>query len=317
MSTRPRPPGDEPVTNLAELGDLDLVSAEGSTGEEGDIDAAPADDRHENVRGYKPAAPEAVAEAAGAPPVELHDMLRDIGEASWGAPTAFPETVHGPDDRVQITRTKNFPWRVHCSLRIVAADDSLWIGTGWFVGPRLLVTAGHVVFIKHSGVPGRDGWVKTVDVVPGRNGNEQPFGSATSTHFHSVKGWTEDGDEKFDYGAIVLDEPLGDRTGWFGFAAYTDLQGVRGNISGYPGDKPAGTQWYDSRVIDSTTDRKVFYDIDTFGGQSGAAVYRIRDGKRVAFGVHAYGGARVNSATRINRFVFDNITAWKEASEAG
>ena len=56
--------------------------------------------------------------------------------------------MHGPDDRVQITRTQNYPWRVHCSLRIVAADNSLWIGTGWFVGPRLLVTAGHVVYIK-------------------------------------------------------------------------------------------------------------------------------------------------------------------------
>ena len=81
--------------------------------------------------------------------------------------------------------------------------------------------------------------------------------------------------------------------------------------------RQAARQWYDSRVIDSSTDRKVFYDFDTFGGQSGAAVYRILNGQRTAFGVHAYGGARVNSATRINRFVFDNIAAWKSASEGG
>ena len=29
----------------------------------------------------------------------------------------------------------------------------MWIGTGWFIGPHTLMTAGHVVFIKNSGVP--------------------------------------------------------------------------------------------------------------------------------------------------------------------
>ena len=46
-----------------------------------------------------------------------------------------------------------YPWRVHASLLITAADGSNWIGTGWFVSPRVLVTAGHCVFIKGSGVP--------------------------------------------------------------------------------------------------------------------------------------------------------------------
>jgi V8-like Glu-specific endopeptidase len=316
MNGQRRPGGDEPVTNVTELGEDDLVSNGASTGE-GDADPVPDDDGHEKVRGYIPTTPTPATEAETEPVVELRDVLRDIGEASFGPPDAFPETVHGPDDRVQITKTQNYPWRAHCSLRIVAADNSLWIGTGWFVGPRLLVTAGHVVFIKNSGVPGRDGWVKSIAAVPGRNGRQQPFGMSTSTRFHSVRGWTEDGDEKFDYGAIVLPDPLGDRTGWFAFAAYADVTGFRGNISGYPGDKPAGTQWYDTRVIDSSTDRKVFYDIDTFGGQSGAAVYRILNGQRTAFGIHAYGGARVNSATRITRNAFDNIAAWKTASESG
>jgi V8-like Glu-specific endopeptidase len=310
MNAQPWPPGDEPVTNLMDVGADELVSGEASVGA-GEAEPAPGDHGYERIEGYEPV-PRAEPEAEMVAPVELQDMLRDIGEASFGPPDAFPETVHGRDDRVRITATGTYPWRVHAALRIAAADDSLWIGTGWFVGPRLLVTAGHVVFIKNSGVPGRDGWVKSIDVVPGRNGSEQPFGAVTSRRFHTVKGWTDDADEKYDYGAIVLDEPLGDQTGWFAFASYADLAGVRGNISGYPADKPAGTQWYDSRVIDSVSDRKVFYDIDTFGGQSGSAVYRIIDGQRVAFGVHADGGARVNSATRINRFVFDNITAWKD-----
>jgi hypothetical protein len=61
--------------------------------------------------------------------------------------------VHGPDDRVQISNTSVYPWRVHASLLITAADGSRWIGTGWFIGPHTLMTAGHVVYIKNSGVP--------------------------------------------------------------------------------------------------------------------------------------------------------------------
>jgi V8-like Glu-specific endopeptidase len=55
----------------------------------------------------------------------------------------------------------------------------------------------------------------------------------------------------------------------------------------------------------------VFYDIDTAGGQSGSAVYRIVNGSRYGFAIHAYGGATTNSGTRITTPVFNNLVAWK------
>ena len=241
--------------------------------------------------------------------------LRDIAEASFGPPPPHAETVHGPDDRVRITATSTYPWRAHASLLITAADNSQWIGTGWFIGPHTLMTAGHVVHIKGSGVAGRDGWVKRIQGMPGRNGAALPFGTVTSTSFRSVTGWTNSasGDENFDYGAILLPTQLGNTTGWFGFGVYADadLLGTVGNISGYPGDKPGGTQWYDARKIAAVNARKVFYDIDTAGGQSGSAVYRIINGARYAFAVHAYGGATTNSGTRIITAVYNNMVAWK------
>lgn len=241
--------------------------------------------------------------------------LRDIAEASFGPPPPQEETVHGPDNRVQITTTSVYPWRAHASLLITAADNSQWIGTAWFIGPHTLATAGHVVYIKGSGVAGRDGWVKRIQVMAGRNGASLPYGSVTSTNFRSVTGWTNSasGDENYDYGAIILPSQLGNTTGWFGIGVYSDadLLGTVGNISGYPGDKPSGTQWYDARRIASVNTRKVFYDIDTAGGQSGSAVYRIINGGRYAFAVHAYGGATTNSGTRIVTPVFNNLVAWK------
>ncbi len=189
----------------------------------------------------------------------------------------------------------------------------MWIGTGWFIGPHTLMTAGHVVFIKNSGVPGRDGWVKRIVVMPGRNGSSLPYGSVTSSSFHSVVGWTSNGDENYDYGSIIIPNDLGNTVGWLGFGVYSDAELLAsiGNISGYPGDKPTGTQWYDSRRIASVNTRKVYYDIDTAGGQSGSAVYRIIGGDRYGVAIHAYGGVTTNSGTRIIKPVYDNMVAWK------
>lgn len=269
----------------------------------------PSSDGTEAVQGFKFVAEMAEAETFS---VASTKMLPDIGEASFGAPAGI-ETIHGADNRVRITTTSVYPWRAHASLQITAADNSLWIGTGWFIGPHTLMTAGHVVHIKNSGVPGRDGWVKKIQVMPGRNGSSLPFGSVTSTNFRSVVGWTQNGDENYDYGAILIPSELGNTVGWFGFGVFSDadLLASVGNIAGYPGDKPAGTQWYDAHRIASVNTRKVFYDIDTVGGQSGSAVYRIINGNRYGIAVHAYGGATTNSGTRISLPVYNNMLAWK------
>jgi V8-like Glu-specific endopeptidase len=240
------------------------------------------------------------------------ENLRDIGEASFGEPPPQPETVHGPDDRVQIQNTSAYPWRAIASLAITARDNSTWIGTGWFISPRTLITAGHCVYIKNSGVPGRDGWVKSISIMPGRNGGSLPYGAVTSTVFKSVPGWTDQGDENFDYGAIVLPVPLGSTVGVFGVGVFSDstLLSALVNVSGYPGDKPAGTHWYDSRQVAQVNARKIYYDIDTFGGQSGAPVFRVVNGRRIGVAVHAYGGPSTNSGTRINREVYDLMRSW-------
>jgi glutamyl endopeptidase len=78
-----------------------------------------------------------------------------------------------------------------------------------------------------------------------------------------------------------------------------------------PGDKPAGTQWYHWRQVASVNSRKVYYAIDTAGGQSGSAVYRIISGGHYGIAIHAYGGATANSGTRIVQPVFNNLVAWK------
>jgi glutamyl endopeptidase len=245
--------------------------------------------------------------------VEAPDVvLPDIGAASFAQDVQL-ETVHGIDDRVQVNDTHRYPWSATSSLLITARDGSQWIGTAWFVSPRTLVTAGHCVYIANSPMPGRNGWVKSIQVLPGRNGTHLPFGSVTATQFWTVRGWSEHGDENYDYGAIIVPTGVGETVGTLGFGVYgdDDLTGRVTNITGYPGDQPAGTMWYDARAIASTNPSKVHYDIDTAGGQSGAAVYLIEGGQRISVAVHAYGGPSTNSGTRISALVFKNLSDWK------
>ncbi len=85
------------------------------------------------------------------------------------------------------------------------------------------------------------------------------------------------------------------------------------NNSGYPGDKPTGTQWYNAGRITRVTARRLHYMLDTAGGQSGSPTWRSRRGVRHAIGVHAYGSCPYKS-TRITRTVYDNMMRRKNVT---
>jgi V8-like Glu-specific endopeptidase len=264
-------------------------------------------------------------ESAGPVTALGEEYLLDAWYAEYGDPitraalrqpevaAGIMEVVIGDDDRRQVTQiTKSYPWRCICSLLITDNDGNKWIGTGWLIGPRTVITAGHCVYIHRRG-----GWVRSIEVIPGRDGSARPFGSCVATSFRSVTGWTENRDRNYDYAAILLPENCryGDQLGWFGFANFTDatLAGFRVNLSGYPGDKPPGTQWFHSRKLKGINAQTLVYDIDTAGGQSGAPVWAFRNGQRHGVGIHTNGHVSGNSATRINAAVYQNLINWKQA----
>ena len=218
----------------------------------------------------------------------------------------------GSDDRTRILETQADPWRMICALSIKSLFGS-FIGTGWFVGPRTLVTAGHCV---HE--TGMGGWADRIEVSPGdrtrptrrrcrerrrRRGSRRSNllrsrakqkETVEATRFSTVDRWVQTRDPDFDIGAIHLEEPLGEEVGWFSVGALTsqELASFLVNISGYPGDLGNGEeQWFHKNRILKTTARRIFYDVDTFGGQSGSPVwiYESDDAHPLAVGIHAYG----------------------------
>lgn len=220
------------------------------------------------------------------------------------------EVIIGSDNRVRINPTTSYPWRAICALKITAKNGSRWIGTGWLISARTVITAGHCVYMHDQG-----GWAKSIEVIPAMNDASRPYGSASSSTLRSVTGWTDSKNRESDYGAIILPASFrpGATTGFFGFGVKDDayLNASVLNLSGYPGDKGGNQQWFMALKPKSTSSRVITYDIDTIGGQSGAPVWVKVGEARTAVGIHTNGHSSGNSATRIVTAVFNNLVTWK------
>jgi V8-like Glu-specific endopeptidase len=196
---------------------------------------------------------------------------------------------------------------------MVSANGTPMMGTGWLCGDSTLVTAGHCVYNHDSryGV----GAMRKITVYAGRN-KDIWQGDAIATSTNTTKEWVTAGSQANDYAAIQLSKPLGQQLKFFQFAEFPDLdlQNLLVNIAGYPGDKNRsiyGTMWGSVNKITSISDQRLSYLVDTTGGQSGSPVMAF-DGisTHYAIGIHNYGGASSNFATRINSQVFEKISGW-------
>lgn len=236
------------------------------------------------------------------------------------------EATAGSAQRTRVADTRQYPYRAIARLRITDADGKLILGTGFFIGPRTVITAAHCLFVRDNPNPARNGPVRSVEVIPGLDddhGNEfRPFGSSTSTDLRPHSLWVDQGLSMKDYGAIILKpaEPLGNTVGTFGFGVYPNdvLRNVTANVSGYPGPleirpgETAHTQLFHSVPVDNAEmPARVSYRADTSRGHSGAPVWRIIEHRRFAFAIHTIGVATIKVGIRINEDVFADLTAWK------
>lgn len=233
------------------------------------------------------------------------------------------ERVFGSDDRALVPKTTDAPWRWSAALRIKARDGKRFVGTGWFIGPRTLVTAGHCLFMHDHG-----GFAESIEVIPALDGTTRPFQSVVARRFGSVEGWTLKRNSDFDYGAITLESDLAP-VGAFTYAAVPDelLASANLNISGYPADRDGATrQYFHARQIVRVSARRLYYHIDTFGGQSGSAAWitvtpaaAAKVGVaapagakqvRIVVAIHTGGATFSNYGTRITPDLVTNLKKW-------
>ena len=211
-----------------------------------------------------------------------------------------PESVIGPDGRTQVTNTTDYPNRAIAHLEVDFPSSS-GTCTGWFIATNRLATAAHCLYDFAAGE-----WATNIVVIPGRDGTNQPYGSFVATNWYVPSNYVTLGASKFDYGVIKINYNFGN---WFGYmynSNDTFYLNRKATVRGYPGDKTYGTMWTMSGNILEVKATRLYYRIDTYGGQSGSPVYgKYLTCNPCSYAIHTLGGLIKNSATRITKAVFN------------
>lgn len=196
-----------------------------------------------------------------------------------------------------------------CRLVSQFPDGEEESGTGWLVGPRTIITAGHCII--HSKLKTKA--IKIKIYVADFDGVTKV--SPERTHgFEAVSG--------SDYGVIHLNDSI-DGIDFFSIAVKdtATLKASKITVSGYPGEGTtfkgktiaSDRQYVSTSSVGDVTNTRIFYQADTFKGHSGSPVYI--EGRQVV-GIHVKGtdgGDSLNSAIRITDEVANTIKGWIQA----
>ena len=248
-------------------------------------------------------------------------LLNDDGSFNWEAYAELPTLdedvdtydVIGKDDRIAVTNTDEAPYCYTAYLlsSYINKDGtkSSYRGTGFVAGNSMVVTCGHNIY-SHD--VNRKGWANSVTIILQKNGDIEPW-TTSKRKLRSNSGWTQKGQKESDWGIIETEQNLADYVGYGVIASpSTNIVGETVEIPGYPkavkNETNSHKMWTDTGTVsrqDSTG--RVYYDIDTSGGNSGSGVF-INGSTAVA--VHAYGGT-LNSGARITGLLYNMIMRYR------
>lgn len=207
------------------------------------------------------------------------------------------ESVCSGDDRRKVTATTALPYMAICKLYMKAKNGLNLIGTGWLSHRNKLYTAGHCVYDSNYG-----GWMDSIEVVPAQAGRKKPYGSYAAIEMMATKDWINKRSKRFDMGAIKLARQVSHSR----VLIPTLADANEANVCGYPGDRDRGLFQFSMRDAIRKHGGRFFYQIDTFGGQSGAPLLQRSS---QAIGIHNYGGCDNSGSDLYGDFV-DAIENW-------
>lgn len=237
--------------------------------------------------------------------------LLGVDEIMEDLDVAMPEWICGIGDERRPVNSINTPYKMICRLIIHAKNGRQYVGSGFFISPRCIITSGHCVYLSTNRGISYD-WAERIEVIPGGDGTNASFGRQFSRNFKTVKEWSDAKKKGFDIGAIILpDNTLFNNVK--SFFSYEELENTDIQLynSGYPSDKD-GTQWLATSKLDSDSNQLLHYYLDTKGGNSGSPVFFMRNGTPIVVGVHGYGQCP-NAAVKIRPEIVSTFELWKRS----
>ena len=201
----------------------------------------------------------------------------------------------GEDCRKRITKTHDYPYSVHGLVKAYFGDKNEWMfnGSGTLIGPNTVLTAAHVIYNIEYG-----GKANSVEFIPAINKNDTPYGTINAKKIFFPAEFVESGGQQEDYGILILEQEIGEKTGFFGISVLKPevLMKKKYYLYGYPGDlsKTYDEMWGTDLALVKVEDDRIYYQVDTNEGQSGSTIYYEKDGNYFVVGVHTGGDEKGN-----------------------
>ncbi|WGD37885.1 trypsin-like serine protease [Lysinibacter sp. HNR] len=221
-----------------------------------------------------------------------------------------PYAIIGKDERTQVTDISQAPYN-QIPLIQFEKNGSRYSCTGSLVGENTVLTAAHCL----RGRGPTSEWVTNVTATFEKNGPTQSF-KCSAERLIVSEWWTQDKNSTSDWGIIQLDCNAGKVNGHMGYRDLKNNPVTEAWITGYPGDKrqQLGNHYMFQSfgALYPHTDRRFWYLIDTFSGQSGAPIW-FKDDKmgcgECVIGVHttSNAGAQRNSGVRMTTPIKSSI----------
>lgn len=256
----------------------------GRTRDGKEVRKVPGDDVIRAIMGEK-----APGEKQGAIDVDEDPVIERDGQG---------RKIVGKDNRVRVGNADDYPYS---AMGYMAIDDPT-PGQNWsycaaaLISPRIIITAATCLYNHGWGDEQDDGWSDNFEFWPALNGEDhQPYGSATYDTAYVFDGWiteydgTWDSVAAYDVGLVVLDEPIGDSTGYLGYWSFgDDADSLDAYLVGYFDDKkPAFSMWRSRCEIANADILDFWYlhDCDSYYSKGPMFVYDKGEDQRYVVGV--------------------------------
>ncbi|MDE6787999.1 MAG: serine protease [Ruminococcus sp.] len=183
-------------------------------------------------------------------------------------------------------------------------------GTGFVVDEHTIATAAHCVYGKK---------INTIYLFDNNNKPSLTLNSSTIVEYHVPLIYASSESADYDYALITVKEDLSDYM-CFNLGTVTDIKNLKSavSITGFPGEivtgdgtKPVNysvsehNMYTGNSHIYNSSDKRLYYDVDTTSGNSGGPVYltEIYNNKVyytvIAIHTKSGGDGNYNSGTRI------------------
>jgi V8-like Glu-specific endopeptidase len=240
-------------------------------------------------------------------------------------PSPVAENVVGTDDRIRVTNTESYPWNTVGFLGVTFPSGNAYRGSGTIVTPYMVLTGAHMVYNWDT----ERGFVNSVTFSPGQRQMtvggtvSRPYGEITASSWQTNQNYidvskTTMDQFNHDYGAVFFNTSFTS----VGIATYMPVVfsmaptvGDMINLAGYPGsvqgESYSQAMWRSVGAVTSISERILYYNADTTGGNSGGPVWQdMSAGLRRIIAVHVLSTPAGCRLVGQNQGVIESWMSW-------